>query len=164
MSLRVTCSSCGLTDDVPDEFAGKRLKCPQCRSPLVFASQKTSEEKTARPTKTSSPPSATPSRSSPERELAVDSGTPLISRRPSLLLVLAGAGVVLALLLVFGVTVALLIYAGRSSNDQGEVREAVAEAKQDRSQGAPGKPEARPNLLPAVGGAPRPPWRRSPKC
>lgn len=39
MSIRVACSSCDFADDVPDEFEGKRLKCRQCGSPLIFGNK-----------------------------------------------------------------------------------------------------------------------------
>lgn len=39
MPIRVACPSCSYTDTVPDEAAGKQIKCPHCRVPLVIGSK-----------------------------------------------------------------------------------------------------------------------------
>ncbi len=48
MPLRVACPSCSYTDTVPDEAAGKQMKCPQCRVPLILGSEECPRNKDAR--------------------------------------------------------------------------------------------------------------------
>lgn len=39
MSIQTTCSHCSKTFKVPDQYAGKRIRCPKCKEPVTISSE-----------------------------------------------------------------------------------------------------------------------------
>lgn len=134
MSIRVACPSCSFTDDVPDEFAGKRLKCRQCGSPLVFVSQKPSGAEAARSVKTKAAPAASHSDATRKSKLTAGTKTSPKTAPPSSLALIAGWGIAVALLLAFGLTVGLVVYFSVKPTEQARNQGVASDSQAEHSQ------------------------------
>jgi WD40 repeat protein/HEAT repeat protein len=121
MPIPLTCPQCGKSVSIRDEAAGKVIRC-SCGKMIQVPG----------PSDIRAPKPAAERKPSVEIAAAPAADTSVEAKKPSLLLVLGGCGVVLALLVVFGVAVGVVVFVMVKPDDRAENKEEAVTALASR--------------------------------